>query len=172
MIGRGLGRNFRMRIAFDIDGTLTPLGNGQFRSASLAFPTRLLFREPLREGTVALMRELQADGHDLWIYTSSLRSKRYLYLWLLCAGIRLGGVVNGTVHANALRGRAISPSKYPPAFGIDLLVDDSAGVEAEGDRLGFRVVTIDPDDVHWASKVKAACQVPVESSPRPESPRV
>lgn len=147
-----------MRIAFDIDGTLTPLGKGQFRSSSLPFPMRLIFREPLREGAVALMRDLQADGHDLWIYTSSLRSKRYLYLWLLWAGVRLGGVVNATVHASALRGRAIGPSKFPPAFGIDLLVDDCAGVEAEGDRHGFRVVTVDPGDRYWASKVKAACR--------------
>ncbi|KRB11444.1 hypothetical protein ASD86_03250 [Lysobacter sp. Root690] len=147
-----------MRIAFDIDGTLTPLGRGQFRSSSLPLPMRLVFREPLREGAVALMRELQADGHEVWIYTSSLRSKRYLYLWLLCAGIRLGGVVNATAHANALRGRPVGPSKYPPAFGIDLLVDDCAGVEAEGDRHGFRVVTVDPGDRYWASKVKAACR--------------
>jgi len=69
-----------MRIAFDIDGTLTPLGQGQFRSSSLPLPMRLVFRKPLREGAVALMRELQAEGHDVWIYTSSLRSKRYLYL--------------------------------------------------------------------------------------------
>lgn len=110
---------------------------------------RLVFREPLRE--------LQTDGHEVWIYTSSLRSKRYLYLWLLCAGIRLGGVVNAIAHANALRGRPVGQSKYPPAFGIDLLVDDSAGVEAEGDRHGFRVVTIDPGDQYWTSKVKAAC---------------
>lgn len=147
-----------MRIAFDIDGTLTPLGKGQFPSSMLPLPLRLFFREPLREGAVALMRELQADGHDLWIYTSSLRSKRYLYLWLLCAGVRLGGVVNGTAHADALRGRPSRPSKFPPAFGIDLLVDDSAGVEAEGDRHGFRVVTIDPGDPHWTTKVRAACR--------------
>lgn len=160
-----------MRIAFDIDGTLTPLGKGQFRASPLPLPMRLFFREPLRDGTVALMRELQADGHDVWIYTSSLRSERYLYLWLLCAGIRLRGVVNGTAHANALRGRSISPSKFPPAFGIDLLVDDSAGVEVEGDRHGFRVVIIDPADLHWADKVKAACRVSPESSPQPMSPR-
>lgn len=158
-----------MRIAFDIDGTLTPLGKGQFRASPLPLPMRLFFREPLREGAVALMRELQADGHDLWIYTSSLRSKPYLHLWLLCAGVRLGGIVNGPAHADALRGRPVSPSKFPPAFGIDLLVDDSAGVEVEGGKHGFRVVVIDPEDVHWASKVKAACQAP-DSSPWPKSP--
>ncbi|MGO1070144.1 hypothetical protein [Lysobacter sp. CA199] len=123
-----------MRIAFDIDGTLTPLGKDQFPSSTLPFPMSLIFRERLREGAVALMRELQAQGHDLWIYTSSLRSERYIYLWLLCAGIRLGGVVNGNTHANALRGRKISPSKFPPAFSIDLLVDDSKGLESKDTR--------------------------------------
>jgi len=146
-----------MRIAFDIDGTLTRLGAGQFPAAPLPFPLRLLWREPLREGAPALMRELQADGHEVWVYTSSLRSPAYLRLWLRCAGIRLAGVVNGDAHAQALRGRAVAPSKFPPAFGIDVLVDDSAGVAMEGEAHGFRVVLVAPQDRDWVLRVKAAC---------------
>ncbi|ROU06171.1 hypothetical protein [Lysobacter enzymogenes] len=147
-----------MRIAFDIDGTLTPLGAGQFPAAPLPFPLRLLWREPLREGAAALMRELQADGHEVWVYTSSLRSPAYLRLWLRCAGVRLAGVVNGDAHAQALRGRAVAPSKFPPAFGIDVLVDDAAGVAMEGEAHGFQVVLLDPADRAWADKVRAACR--------------
>ena len=44
-------------------------------------------------------------------------------------------------------------SKYPPAFGIELLIDDSAGVELEGKRYGFAVLRIDPDDDAWCGKV-------------------
>lgn len=144
-----------MRIAFDIDGTLTPLGPGQFPCSPLPFPLRLFFREPLREGAVALMRALQADGHEVWIYTSSLRSPRYLRLWLRCAGIRLAGAVNGAMHAQAMRGKALAPSKFPPAFGIDWLVDDAQGVELEGQRHGFCVIRVAADDADWAAKVKA-----------------
>lgn len=147
-----------MRIAFDIDGTLTPLGKDQFPSTALPFPLRLLFREPLREGAIALMRELQADGHDVWIYTSSLRPERSIRLWFRCAGIRLGGVVNGTSHADALRGKSVRPSKFPPIFGIDWLVDDSAGVALEGETHGFRVVIVEPGDAQWTLKVKQACR--------------
>ncbi|WP_057916484.1 hypothetical protein [Lysobacter antibioticus] len=153
-----------MRIAFDMDGTLTPLGKAQFPSAVLRFPMNLFFREPLREGAIELMRELQADGHELWIYTSSLRSKAYLHLWLFFAGIRLGGVVNGVSHSSALRGKPLAPSKFPPAFGIDLLVDDSEGVMLEGEMHGFCVLVVDSGDPHWACKVKAACQVPTGDS--------
>jgi hypothetical protein len=147
-----------MRIAFDIDGTLTPLGDGQFSSVHLPFPMRMVFREPLREGAIQLMRELHADGHDLWIYTSSLRSKSYIYLWFLLFGIRLGGAINGDTHSSAVRDRPARPSKFPPAFGIDLLIDDSAGVEIEGKAHGFTVLVVEPGDMDWAAKVRAAAR--------------
>jgi len=51
--------------------------------------------------------------------------------------------------------------RYSPAFGIDLLVDDSAGVEIEGRRFGFSVVRVAPDDVDWVVKVERA----VEATP-------
>lgn len=53
-----------MRVAFDIDGTLTPLGRGQFASTVPAFPLKLAFREPLRNGAI----ELKSKGPaPIWI---------------------------------------------------------------------------------------------------------
>ena len=147
-----------MRIAFDIDGTLTPLGRVRFECAQPRFPSRLVFHEPLRQGAIELMHALKADGHEIWIYTTSLRSRFYLFFWFYAFGIRLGGAVNGGLHASVVRGRHAQPSKYPPAFGIDLLVDDSPGVALEGARHGFSVVVVEPDDPDWASKVRAAAR--------------
>ena len=48
------------------------------------------------------------------------------------------------------------PSKNPAAFGISLHVDDSDGVRLEGERHGFRVVVLSPDDEGWVRKVLAA----------------
>jgi hypothetical protein len=48
------------------------------------------------------------------------------------------------------------PSKYPPAFGIDLHVDDSEGVAEEGRRHRFAVVVVSPRDPDWAARVLAA----------------
>ena len=50
------------------------------------------------------------------------------------------------------------PSKYPPAFGIDLYVDDSEGVGEEGREHKFAVVVISPNDLAWAEKVLAIVQ--------------
>jgi len=48
------------------------------------------------------------------------------------------------------------PSKYPPAFGIDLHVDHAEGVATEGREHGFRVVVVSPTDADWAKRVLAA----------------
>ena len=47
-------------------------------------------------------------------------------------------------------------TKYPPTFGIDLLIDDSEGVRIEGERHGFRVLVVKPEDEQWTEKVRAA----------------
>ena len=45
------------------------------------------------------------------------------------------------------------PSKYPPAFAIDLHVDDSEGVRLEGQRHGFAFVVVSPEDPDWTARV-------------------
>jgi hypothetical protein len=47
------------------------------------------------------------------------------------------------------------PSKYPKHFGIDLHIDDSLGVLAEGKRLGFEVLWVDARDPQWVETVRS-----------------
>ncbi len=47
-------------------------------------------------------------------------------------------------------------SKYPPAFDIDLHVDDLEGVGMEGAEHGFAVVVVDMRDESWAQRVLEA----------------
>jgi hypothetical protein len=147
-----------MRIAFDLDTTLIEWGDAFPLETTMPFaPLRPWFKEPLRRGTRQLMRTLQAQGHDLWIYTTSGRDAGYLRIWFLLLGVRIGGVVNYHRHEALLRaGQCPKCSKYPPAFRIDLLIDDSEGVAEEGMRHGFDVLLIDPSDTNWTERVLAA----------------
>jgi hypothetical protein len=113
------------------------------------------FGEPLRRDTCSLIRQLRQRGCSIWIYTSSLRTPFQIRLWLLLRGVRIDGIINDERHRRELAGRRFSrlPSKYPPAFGIDLHVDDSEGVRMEGDMHGFRVVVVRPDDERWTQRV-------------------
>lgn len=101
------------------------------------------------------IRQLRQRDCSIWIYTSSGRTAFRIRLWLLLHGIRIDGVVNEERHRRELARYRFSrlPSKYPPAFGIDLHVDDSEGVQMEGEEHGFRVVVVHPDDENWTERV-------------------
>lgn len=146
-----------MRVAFDIDEMLIPYG--QEFPVEPSVPLRLLkllYPESLRKGSRELLRALTRQGHDIWIYTTSGREAWYFKTWFGLLGIRGGGVVNCAVHEKKIRARGDyypSCTKYPPAFGIDLLVDNCEGIEAEGRKLGYAVLRIDPTDEDWTNTI-------------------
>ena len=146
-------RSRPLRVSFDVDATLTGIPDMPCEPL-LPRWRRWLSPEPLRLGAVALMRELIRRDMEVWIYTTSFRTPRSLRGWLHAHGIVISGAINQTRHDQVV-GRA-GPSKLPLAFGIDLHVDDSEGVALEGQRHGFAVVQIRPEDVHWPGRVLAA----------------
>lgn len=142
-----------MRISFDVDDTLVCY-SGTPTEQHLSWLWQWWYPEPLRRGTRDLMHELRRQGHSLWIYTTSYRPLGYLRGWFRSLGVRLEGVVNQDRHEQVIGRRG--PSKFPPAFGIDLHIDDSSGVGEEGARHRFRVLVVDPRDLDWTTKVLAA----------------
>lgn len=150
-----------MRIAFDLDGTLIEAG--------FAFPTikkqpkfllDLCGIESLREGTVELMHFFQAQGDEIWVYTTSFRHTLYIRVLFGLHGIYVKGVINQAVHNQRIKQRTEWPrcSKYPPAFGIDLLIDDQEGVKMEAERYGFRMIWVKPQEAKWVEQIKVEYQ--------------
>lgn len=142
-----------MRISFDIDDTLVCSARVPAEQP-LARWRRFWYSERLRAGTTELMRELIRMRCEVWFYTTSYRTPRYLTGWFRCLGVPIAGVVNQDLHDRVVGRRG--PSKYPPAFGIDLHVDDSEGVGMEGRQHGFAVVVVAPEDRDWVGRVLAA----------------
>jgi hypothetical protein len=142
-----------MRISFDVDDTLV-CGSSVPTEQFVPWWRRWWYPELLRRGTRELMRELLRRGCELWVYTTSYRPAGYLRRWFAAIGVRLEGVVNQYRHERIV-GRH-GPSKYPPAFGIDLHIDDSEGVAEEGRKHRFRVVVVSPTDNNWAAQVLSA----------------
>jgi hypothetical protein len=145
-----------MRIAFDLDDTLIPSCPGDFAvERPRSWLGRLLAVEWLRYGTTGLLGALTRAGCDLWVYTTSLRTPAYICRLFRWYGVRLGGAVNQDAHWKWLKGQCeiAACAKYPPAFGIDMLVDDLEGVALEGRQLGYKVVQVSPSDPDWAYTV-------------------
>lgn len=141
-----------MTISFDLDDMLIP-GVKNFDAIPLSRLHKIFSPEKIRLGTIELFKTLQAQGHEIYIYTSSYR-KCYKIRWLFFLyGVKLNGVINRQVHIATLGEHAQMYSKFPPAFNIDVHVDDSKGVETEGSRYNFKTIIIEEDDRDWVNTV-------------------
>jgi hypothetical protein len=141
-----------MIISFDLDDTLIP-GMKQFLTERRGIWQRLFSREKIRAGTIALMKTLKARDHRVFIYTTSYRSPAYIRRLFLSYGIFPEKIINKSLHDKTLGKRGTVISKYPPAFNIDVHVDDSPGVAMEGDRYQFNTIIIREDDLDWGNYI-------------------
>ena len=142
-----------MRLAFDLDNTLIRCGHDfPLETPRRRLWARLLGNEGLRLGIGELVRQCRQRGWKVWVYTTSYRSAWRIRQLFWLHGLRLDGVVNQPRHDREVTVRC---TKHPPSFGIDLLLDDSEGVRLEGERYGFQVLVVRPDDAQWAEKVRA-----------------
>lgn len=141
-----------MRVAFDLDNTL--IRNDFDFPLALAqrpFLQKLLQTESLRLGVRELFAFCRKQGWEVWIYTTSYRSPFYIRKMLWVYGLRADGIINQTRHNQQVRVRS---TKHPPTFGIQVLLDDSRGVQLEGERFGFSVIQIDPQHAGWVESVQ------------------
>lgn len=142
-----------MRVAFDLDNTLIRNDfNFPLALARRPFLQKLLQTESLRLGVQELFAFCQSQGWEVWIYTTSYRSPFYIRKMLWIYNLRVDGIVNQARHDQQVRVRS---TKHPPTFGIQVLIDDSRGVQLEGERYGFPVIQIDPQDAGWVATVQS-----------------
>jgi len=144
-----------MRVSFDLDEVLFVNPANHKVEPELRFPKNRIYTERLREGTPALIRDLQAEGIEVWVYTSSYRTERYIRRLFRSYGVRFDGIVNGQRHeAEVQRGhRETMPTKLPNRYQISLHVDDEAVVCTYGRAYGFRVYQLDEQDDDWHEKI-------------------
>lgn len=145
-----------MIVSFDLDDTLFVSEKTHKVEPALRFPLCLIYRERLRAGTIALMKNIRAQHIGLWVYTTSYRSERYIRGLFRCYGIRLDKVINGETHAREVQAERTEgmPSKYPSKYRIDLHVDDDVSVLENGRLYGFRVHLVGAQDDLWAEQIQ------------------
>ena len=123
----------------------------------LPFPLNRIFKERLRLGTPDLIHTLQKMGYEVWVYTSSFRSERYIRLLFRCYRVTFDGIVNGDRHLNEVQSRSRDPlpQKLPNRYRISLHIDDEAIVASYGRQYGFNVYLLNAQDDDWKEKVIA-----------------
>ena len=144
-----------MRVSFDLDEVLFVSPNTHKTEPELPFPLRILFRERLRLGTPELICELQIQGYEVWIYTSSFRSESYIRRLFRCYGVRLDGIVNGNRHLKEIQrdSKAVLPQKLPNRYRISLHIDDEEVICSAAGQYGFRAYQLNSQDDDWKEKI-------------------
>ncbi|MBW3634924.1 MAG: hypothetical protein KY445_00485 [Armatimonadetes bacterium] len=147
-----------MRISFDLDDTLICY-NPQVPREPNRVPLwwRWKEQEPLRLGTVDLAQQLQEAGHELMVYTTSLRNPAQVKRWLGFYGFRAAAVINAELHAKAISHKERHYSKMPWRFDVALHVDDENFVEV-GQKFGMSWLLIATHDLEWTAKILKAVQ--------------
>lgn len=146
------------RIAFGWNGTLIP-EVGEFRCDPPKGVHALVFKRGLRCGALSLMRTLQQEGWEIWIYTLGELPVRSVRLFFALNGISLGGIITGHEHQSAVRlGLAPRTSiKHAPAFDLDLIVDDKDVTVQAGRRYGFDTLTATNCHKDWTAAIRLRC---------------
>ena len=145
-----------MIISFDLDETLFVNPEKIPAENKLKFPLDRIYRDRLRAGTVELLKWINKSDIQLWIYTTSYRSERYIRNIFRHYGIRLDNIINGKRHAKEVQGdkKEIMPSKYPAKYHIDLHIDDEISVYQNGIAHGFRVYLLKENDTEWVDNIR------------------
>ena len=142
-----------MNISFDLDNTLIPNGK-EFETEKRGGIAKLFGIEEIRKGTAELITELKNQGDKVHIYTTSFRTKRKIRRTLKYYGIKVDRIVNQTENQRVLKSRNINSSKFPPAFGFDIHIDDPKGVGIESKRHNFNAIIVEPADKNWIKKIQ------------------
>ena len=146
-----------MIISFDLDDVLFVSPDKFETEPPLPFPINRIYTERLRKGTPKLIHELQKEGFEVWIYTSSDRKRNYLTALFRAYGIRFDDIVNASRHEEEVQRNRKErlPLKLPNFYHIALHIDDDRAVEQNGKTYGFRTMRVDEPDEEWAEKVLA-----------------
>ncbi len=145
----------KIRVSFDLDEVLFVSPETHRTEPPLHFPLNRIYSERLRLGTPELIRKLQKMGCEVWVYTSSFRSEKYIRTLFRFYGIRFDGIVNGDRHLREVQGKnkTILPQKLPNRYHISLHVDDETVICSLGREYGFQAYQLDAPDEQWKEKI-------------------
>lgn len=145
----------KIKISFDLDEVLFVSPNTHKTEHALPFPLNKIFIERIRLGTPKLINELQDRGYEVWVYTSSYRSERYIKMLFRLYGVKFDEIVNAQRHLKEVqRDKSETlPQKLPNRYRISLHIDDEEVVASYGKAYGFEVFNLNAQDDDWEEKI-------------------
>lgn len=147
--------NDSLKVSFDLDEVLFVSPATHKTEPALKFPFNKIYIERLRYGAPRLINELQNRGYEVWVYTSSYRTEKYIRHLFRMYGVRFDEIVNAQRHLKEVQRdrKEMLPQKLPNNYRISLHIDDESVVVTYGKAYGFEVFQLDAQDDDWEEKI-------------------
>ena len=147
--------NEKIKISFDLDEVLFVSPDTHKTEPMLPFPFNKIFIEHIRLGAPRLIKELRNRGYEVWVYTSSFRTERYIKILFMLYGVRFDEIVNAQRHLKEVQRdkKEMLPQKLPNRYRISLHIDDEEIVATYGKAYGFDVFQLNAQDDEWEEKI-------------------
>lgn len=145
----------KMRVSFDLDEVLFVRPETHKTEKELGFPFNKIYKERLRYGTPELIHTLQQKNIEVWVYTSSFRTEKYIKRLFKHYGVVFDGIINGQRHLKEVQADHAQtlPQKLPNRYRIQLHIDDEDVVVTYGKSYGFNVYQLYEQDDEWKEKI-------------------
>lgn len=147
--------NEKIKVSFDLDEVLFVSPKTHKTEPPLRFPFNKIYIEHLRLGTPELINELQKMGIEVWVYTSSYRTEKYIKRLFRHYHVRFDEIVNAQRHLKEVQAghKETLPQKLPNRYRISLHIDDEEVVASYGKAYGFKVYQLEAQDDDWKEKI-------------------
>lgn len=147
--------NNKMRVSFDLDEVLFVSPHTHKTEPALKYPFNKIYKERLRLGTARLIPHLQSLGFEVWVYTSSFRTEKYIRRLFRHYHVKFDQIVNAQRHLKEVQGNKLNtlPQKLPNYYRISLHIDDEEVVATYGKAYGFKVFQLNAQDDDWEQKI-------------------
>ncbi|MBR1470980.1 MAG: HAD family hydrolase [Lachnospiraceae bacterium] len=144
-----------MRVSFDLDEVLFVYPKDHKTEPELPFPLNHIYKERLRLGAPELINKLQEMGYEVWVYTSSFRTEKYIRGLFSHYHVKFDGIVNANRHLREVQrdNKLLLPQKLPNRYRISLHIDDETIVCTLGKQYGYNAYQLDADDDAWKEKI-------------------
>ena len=154
-MGKTETNNDKMRVSFDLDEVLFVSPETHKTEPPPRFPYSKIYKERLRLGTPDVIKSLQELGYEVWVYTSSFRSEKYIRHLFKLYGVKFDGIVNGTRHLKEVQrdNSTTLPQKLPNRYRISLHIDDEEIVCKLARQYGYNVYQLEAQDDNWKEKI-------------------
>lgn len=147
--------NEKIKVSFDLDEVLFVSPQTHKTEPALKFPFNKIYIERLRLGTPELINELQKMGIEVWVYTSSYRTEKYIKRLFRHYHVKFDEIVNAQRHLKEVQAghKETLPQKLPNRYRISLHIDDEEVVASYGKAYGFKVYQLEAQDDDWREKI-------------------